>query len=54
MSKDSEFGVCEDLIDDDDKEFDSSPNPMGLSESNVDFSMTKAPKEANTETPEEG
>lgn len=47
-------GVCEGPAIDGAKEFEDDFDPTGRSESNVDFTDTKAPKEANAETPEEG
>jgi hypothetical protein len=52
MANASEWGAYEGpLIE---KEFSKSPDPFGQKENNVDYTETKAPKEANVETTEEG
>lgn len=54
MANASEWGAYEGPLIDTEKEFSKNPDPFGQKENNVDYTETKAPKEANVETTEEG
>lgn len=54
MAKDDWMGTTEGPMIDGEGEFSKSPDPFGQKENNVDYTETKAPKEANVETQEEG